>query len=74
MTELKKFNRRNFIKKSALTLWAILLNGFLDVLAKSDTNRSVKMKTGDIKKAAAIWYSQAGNTERERRQTYCQNH
>ena len=58
-------NRRVFLKKSALTATALAAwPGFSACFNISRIKAKVPMKSNNISKAAVIWYSQTGNTQK----------
>ena len=55
-------NRRTFLKKSALTVATLpALSSCVNI---STIKAKVSMKSKEIRKAAVLWYSQTGNTQK----------
>jgi ferredoxin/menaquinone-dependent protoporphyrinogen IX oxidase len=57
-------SRRTFLKKSTLTVATAALPGLSSCVRISTIKAKVPLKSKEIKKAAILWYSQTGNTQK----------
>jgi len=57
-------SRRTFIKKSVLAAAAAALPSVSSCVNISTIKAKVPMKSNEVKKAAVLWYSQTGNTQK----------
>jgi len=57
-------SRRTFLKKSTLTVATAALPGLSSCVRISTIKAKVPLKSKEIRKAAVLWYSQTGNTQK----------
>lgn len=57
-------SRRTFLKKSGLTLAAAALPGLSSCIGTQTIRAKVPLSSIEIRKAAVLWYSQTGNTQK----------
>lgn len=57
-------SRRTFLKKSALAAAAVALPTLSSCVTISTIRGKVSMKSKEVRKAAVLWYSQTGNTQK----------